>query len=34
MSDFIGIFTNNMYICIGKNYLIPYNCKITALNYE
>ena len=23
MSDFIGVFTNNAYICIGKNYLIP-----------
>ena len=23
MSDFIGNFTNNVYICIGENYLIP-----------
>ena len=30
ISDFIGVFTNNAYICIGNNQGIA----ITALNYE
>ena len=34
MSDFIGVFTNNVYLCIGNNQGIAKNCTITALNYE